>query len=135
VSLDYQSILKDAEHAVQGVKDPALKAVAFGKVIDALIGTSADHAVKRGRTAAPRRAPNGTKKKSGTSGVLQELADEDFFRSQRSLTELKNELANRGHHVPLTSLSGPMQALCKKRVLRREKKTVGNKQTYVYSNW
>jgi hypothetical protein len=135
MSVDFQSILKDAEQAVQGVKDPALKSVAFGKAIDALMGVSVGPHAKRGKAAVPRDAPSGPRKKSGTAGVLQELVDEEHFRSQRSLTDVKNELANRGHHVPLTSLSGPMQALCKKRVLRREKKIVGNKQTYVYSNW
>ncbi len=135
MSLDFQSIFKDAEQAVQGVKDPTLKAVAFGKVIDALMGTGSEQSAKRGKAVVSRRVPSVIKKKSGTSGAIQEFVDEEYFQSQRSLADVKNELANRGHHVPLTSLSGPMQALCKKRVLRREKKIVGNKQTYVYSNW
>jgi len=134
MSTDFQSIIKEAEQAVQSVKDPALKAVAFGKVIDALIGNDGSPPPRAERTRRGRHVPQGGKK-SGTSGVLQELVDRDFFGSQRSLSDIKTELANGGHHVPLTSLSGPMQALCKRRILRREKKTVGNKQTYVYSNW
>lgn len=141
MSLDFHSIIQKAEHAVQGVKDPALKAVAFGKVIDALVaGESpevagvAPRSVRREKRVKLRGASGGARK-LGTVGLLEELVGQDYFRSQRSLSDVKKELANGGHHVPLTSLSGPMQALCKKRVLRREKKTVGNKQTYVYSNW
>jgi hypothetical protein len=134
MSTDFQSIIKEAEQAVQLVKDPALKAVAFGKVIEALIGHDGSPSL-RPRRLQRRHGVAQAGKKSGTSGVLQELVDQEFFKSQRSLSDIKTELANGGHHVPITSLSGPMQALCKRRILRREKKTIGNKQTYVYSNW
>jgi len=49
---------------------------------------------------------------------------------------VKAELENRGHHIALTSLSGPLQKLTLKKQLRRQKtKTAGKKQTYSYSNW
>jgi hypothetical protein len=47
-------------------------------------------------------------------------------------------LANRGHHIPLTSLSGRLQSLTQERKLRRQKTAAsskGTKTTYAYSNW
>ncbi len=134
MSIDFQEIIQQAEHAVTGIKDPALKTVAFGKVIDALMAGGTKPVVKQKKHVGRQRMPNSAAR-MGTSGFLQEMVDQDYFRSQHALADVKEELANRGHHVPLTSLSGPMQSLCRRRVLRREKKKVGSKQTYVYSNW
>ena len=130
--MDFREIIQQAEHAVKAVKDPTLRAVAFGKVLDALmLGATAPGSK---REARPRSS--GGVKRFGTAGYLQELVQRDYFGEQRTLGDLKRELANGGHHVPLTSLSGPMQDLCRRRVLRREKrKTSGKKETFVYSNW
>jgi len=48
-----------------------------------------------------------------------------------ALTEVKVELENRGHHIPLTSLSGPLQQLCQGKELRRTR----SDGKFVYSNW
>jgi hypothetical protein len=134
--LDFQEIIQSAEEAVRSVKDPALKAVAFGKIIDALVGGKPGVQATVKAKAHHRSSSIRATKKAGTSGYLQELVGEDYFRTQRSLVDVKQELANRGHHVPLTSLSGPMQSLCKRRVLRREPKRInGKKSTFVYSTW
>ena len=67
---------------------------------------------------------------------MAELIGEGFFKEQRTLAQVKAELANRGHHVPQTSLSGPLQKLCQGKQLRRQRlKTDGEKTTYGYSNW
>jgi hypothetical protein len=39
------------------------------------------------------------------------MVDDGFFKKPKTISEVKAELENRGHHIPLTSLSGPMQAL------------------------
>ena len=136
MSLDFHEIIQRAEDAVKGVKDPALRAVAFGKIIDVLVGGKAGAGAKIKASAAARSSVARSRKKVGTAGYLQELVDEDYFKVQRSLRDVKQDLANRGHHVPLTSLSGPMQALCKRKALRREPKKInGKKPTFVYSNW
>jgi hypothetical protein len=136
MSFDFQEIVARAEEAVKGVKDPALKTVAFGKILDALVGGKAGAESRSNARASRRSSAARAKKKVGTSGYLQDLVGEDYFGVQRSLGDVKQELANRGHHVPLTSLSGPMQSLCKRRILRREaRKTSGKKPTFVYSNW
>ncbi len=64
------------------------------------------------------------------------MIGEGFFKKPKTITQVKAELENRGHHIPMTSLSGPLQTLCQQRVLRRQKgKTEGTKQIYAYSEW
>ena len=50
-----------------------------------------------------------------------------FSRSQRN-PEVKAELENRGHHIPV-SLSGPMQKLCKRRCCAGRNRTVRRSRT------
>lgn len=64
------------------------------------------------------------------------MIDEGFFKKPKTIAHVKAELENRGHHIPLTSLSGPLQKLCQRKKLRRQRlKTSGKKQTFAYSNW
>jgi hypothetical protein len=135
----YETLVAQAEKAVASVKDPELKRAAFEKVLDDLLATDAvaqQEAKPRGRKdVAPKRQPR-EKRARGPSGYLQELIDDGFFRKPKTISHVRAELGNRGHHIPLTSLSGPLQSLCKRRHLRRHKaKTTGNKQTYNYSEW
>ncbi|GMW05559.1 MAG: hypothetical protein QY320_08270 [Gammaproteobacteria bacterium] len=136
---DYSELVAQAENAVAGVKDPELKRIAFQKILDDLIadGTpaksrkTASSRKARGITGPPKRAPRG-----GPQAYVEELVAEDFFRKQKTIAQVKAELENRGHHIPLTSLSGPLQKLCQRKVLRRQRaKTSGKKQTFAYSRW
>jgi hypothetical protein len=134
----YADLVAQAEKAVSSVKDPELKRAAFEKVLDDLLTAGAPAQAK-----APARAPRGrteapaTRKRSrGPSGYIEELIEDGFFKKPKTISNVRAELGNRGHHIPLTSLSGPLQNLCKRRLLRRHKaKTSGNKQTYNYSEW
>ena len=136
---DYSELIAQAERAVEGVKDPELKRIAFQKVLDDLLSPAATPSArqasppKRQATDAPRpkRAA-----KTGTQTYLNELVEEGFFKKPKTITNVKAELENQGHHIPMTSLSGPLQRLCQRRVLRRQRlKTTGKKQTFAYSNW
>ena len=135
----YEELVVRAEKAVAAVKDPELRRVAFEKVLDDLLAafsSPAPAAASKGRSRKAAAKTPARKTPSGPSGYLREILDEGFFRSQKTIAQVKAELENRGHHIPLTSLSGPLQALCQRRVLRRQKKkTRGNKQTYSYSEW
>lgn len=135
----YETLVAQAEKAVASVKDPELKRAAFEKVLDDLLATdevSHEEAKPRGRKDAPPKRQSSEKRARGPSGYLQELIDDGFFRKPKTISHVRAELGNRGHHIPLTSLSGPLQSLCKRRKLRRHKaKTTGNKQTYNYSEW
>jgi hypothetical protein len=135
---DYPELVAQAEKAVAGVKDPELKRIAFQKVLEELLGGGGEAPVAR--KASKKKAPKaqGVKRAraGGPQGHLEELIDEGFFGKPKTITNVKAELENRGHHIPLTSLSGPLQRLCQRKKLRRQRlKTTGKKQAFAYSNW
>ncbi len=78
------------------------------------------------------------RKSTGPKGYVRELIDDGFFKKPKTIAEVKAELANRGHHIALTSLSGPLQTLCQDRLLRRHKAKLGDKAkkaSFNYSEW
>jgi seryl-tRNA synthetase len=144
---NYEDLVKQAERAVAPVKDPELKRIAFEKILDALLETpEADRDIEtrlnKGRAKRSGASKSvGTqktpKKRAGTAAYIEELIDEQFFAKPKTIAAVKAELGNRGHHIPLTSLSGPLQSLCQRKKLRREKNqsTDGGKKAFAYSNW
>jgi hypothetical protein len=62
------------------------------------------------------------------------LGEEGFFHSQRTLSEIRQELGARGWHYPVTTLSGAMQKLTRRRSLRRERVLVDRKRVWKYSD-
>ena len=86
-----------------------------------------------GSKPAPAKANSKIKTAAKTRptvpGLVDELKNEGFFKQPKTLGEIHKRLADLGHHYPLTGLSGPMQAQCKQRVLRRFKKD----RKYVYA--
>lgn len=135
---DYSALVGQAEAAVKAVKDPELRRVAFEKVLDNLLVSGGKPSKEKadGRSAKKAQSKAAPKKGSGPIGYVRELAKEGFFKKPKTITQVKTELGNRGHHIPLTSLSGPLQTLCQQRVFRRNMaKTTGNKQSFNYSEW
>ncbi len=136
---NYAELVAKAEEAVAAVKDPELKRIAFQKVLDDLLGANTTTEQPKRKAASKRSATSKKKRassKTGPQAYVRELAEEDFFKKPKTISQVKAELENRGHHIALTSLSGPLQKLCQKKVLRRQKlNTSGKKQTYAYSNW
>jgi superfamily II DNA/RNA helicase len=68
-------------------------------------------------------------KKGEIAHLIDSLRTEEFFTSPRGLGEIQKKLAELGHHYPVTTLSGPMQAQARTRNLRRFKKN--GKYVYV----
>ena len=128
------------------MKDPELRTVAFEKILATLLEGQTNTANQGGK-ARPVRSEgkpassagtSGRKKSGGPKAYVEALIDEGFFKKQRTITDVKAELANGGRHIALTSLSGPLQALTQERRLRRQKvaaKNGGSKTTYAYSDW
>jgi hypothetical protein len=128
----------EAEQAVQGVKDAELRRIAFQKVLEELLGggsSRSGHQVKGNHRAKKVNSKPPSKRKQPSAGpinYIRELVDEGFFKkTPRTIAETKDELRNHGHHLPVTSLSGPLQRLCQKKELRRHRDDGG----YVYSNY
>jgi len=145
---DYAAKAAEAEDAVKSVKDPELRRVAFEKILAHLL-EDAEGLVASGSTMKTKPVPSKARRsggpsnrapspKSGPKARVEDLVNEGYFRKQRTIADVKTELANRGHHIPLTSLSGPLQSLTRERRLRRQKVATngrGSKVTYAYSNW
>ena len=135
---DYSSLVAEAEEAVQSVKDPELRRIAFQRVLEELLGGGRRKG-GHNRQKQPRKKANRGAPKSGRGGpnaFLREMHEEGFFQKPKTITAVKVELENRGHHIPMTSLSGPLQRLCKVKVLRRQKtEGKGKKKPFGYSNW
>src|SRR5947209_6963712 len=113
----YSTLVAEAERAVASVVDPALKRAAFERVLNHLL--QADDAPRPSREKAKKtssKTPAGGRAgKGGPRPYTQELVDEGFFKKPKTIAEVRAELRNRGHHLPLTSLSGPLQILCQRR--------------------
>lgn len=144
----YGELVAQAEAAVASVKDAELRRVAFEKVLNDLLTdggpTTGSHgsATQRGSSKQrPRTGKTGARKSTkrpttGPQAYVEELVEEGFFKKQKTISEVKAELENRGHHIPLTSLSGPLQKLCQRKRLRRQKLDgEGKKKAFGYSNW
>ena len=113
---EYQQRISVAETAVADVADPQLKQVAFAKILEQLLSQSADErqpATASGRQTTRSRSlqrSHGTMSR-GPVGLIEALLEEQFFQQGKSLRDVQTELQNRGHRIPRTSLSGPLQAL------------------------
>lgn len=132
----YAELVAQAEKAVAAVKDAELRRVAFERILnDLLDGGGEAQNVKTARTKRPVKhttAKQPAKKRGGPQAYVEEMVDDGFFKKPKTISEVKAELENRGHHIPLTSLSGPMQKLCQKKLLRRQKP---DGKTFSYSIW
>lgn len=68
---------------------------------------------------SPKPRPKGDKIQ--IPDLIDELRAAEYFKTPRGLGEIQRKLADMGHHYPVTTLSGAMQAQAKKRILRRFK--------------
>ncbi len=138
----YAELVTQAEAATKAIKDPELRRVAFERVLDDLLsggGTTQKAGPRASKQVEPStRTPASRRKTSGPKGYVRELIGDGFFKKPKTIAEVKAELGNRGHHIALTSLSGPLQRLCQDRLLRRHKAKSGDKPkklTFNYSDW
>lgn len=85
--------------------------------------------LKEGRNASSK-AKTSVKKatRKGPQVLIGELADEDYFKSKRGISDIQKKLEEKGHIYPIERLSTPLLRLTRKRVLRRIKE----KDNWVY---
>jgi len=70
------------------------------------------------RTKAKKKTE---KKKESASDLIVDLKEEGFFEKPKTLGDISGALEERGFLYPVTSLSGIVLGLLKKRQLRRKK--------------
>lgn len=90
--------------------------------------TSAPHVPTglKKKTSSPARTAKSSRK--GPQTLLQELANEGWFKSKRTIGEAQKKLEEKGHIYAMTSLSTPLLRLTRSKVLRRLK----DKNGWVY---
>lgn len=126
---------KEAEKAVAQMEDGQIKVKAFEVILAHLLSSSATTEQRPGKitTMVEPKASRLSKKAKSASARVLVLRDEGFFRNQRSMGEVTEELAAHGWHYPLTSLSGTLQALAQRQELRRVRTKQGSKKVWLYS--
>lgn len=132
-------IRREAESAVAEMVDGELKVKAFEVILNHLLRpqdnsqtahTSSQHSAIRQDKKQPTKRVSASSK---TERILS-LKNEDYFSELRTIGQVRQELASRGWHYPLTALSGPLQELVQRRELRRQKMPEGKKKLWKYSN-
>src|ERR1700686_455017 len=105
---------KRAERAVEGMEEGPLKVAAFQTILAKLISDAAPS----DRTSAEVGTPRASVKQPGSlRGRVLTIKAGGFFKAQRGLGEVREELGSRGWHYPVTTLSGVMQGLVRQREL------------------
>jgi hypothetical protein len=127
-----------AEKAIEAMPDGELKVKAFEVILSHLLtGTAA--AVGRS-TSAETLAAEPEKEKPlkvaarSLSGRILVLRNEGFFKAQKSIGQIREELKAHGWYYPVTTLSGTLQAMAQKGHLRRERVRQGKRKVWLYSN-
>src|SRR5260370_21458529 len=119
-----------ATGAVENMTDTELRGRAFevilGRLLDAEVGSSRDTSAGGNQSPKVAKSARGSaipvlrnKTPKSCSERIFSLRDEGFFKSPRTLGEIRSELQMHGWAYPITSLSGPVQKLVQKRELRR----------------
>ena len=139
---NYKDIVAQAEKAVSSVSDPSLKQIAFQKVLDDLLKSTQEAEepvgpIKGSISPIKKKRENlRGSARGGPTQYIQELIGDGFFKKPKTISQVKAELGNRGHHIAINELSTPLVRLCRAKVLRRQKsKGLGEKNTYLYSTW
>jgi hypothetical protein len=130
---------KTAERAVSDMSDQALKLKAFEVILARLLAQHQKEDLGPKQDPKQRRAPNlvnvaGRSSENSKRGRILRLRENGFFEQQRTITELRDELRNRGWIYQLPSLSGPLQQLVQQGALRRALVNDGKKKIYKYVN-
>jgi hypothetical protein len=115
---------REAERAVHDMPEGELKTKAFETILRHLLSGTVGKGVERagGRNKAqPKQKVAGSKVPKTIRERVLFLKDEGFFGSQKSIAEIRQELKKNGWHHATTALSGPLQSLVQRRLLRRER--------------
>ena len=129
---------KQAEKAVAEMADGELKVKAFEVILNHLLGgrpgtQGPPPGDEKPASAKPKGVKEGASAKS-IAGRILVLRDEGFFKTQKTIGEVREELRAHGWHYPLTTLSGRLQGMVQQRKLRRERAKQANKKLWKYSN-
>lgn len=125
---------KQAEKAVEDMQDGEFKLKAFEVILNHLLSPGKAEVIKAPVPEKGEKIAIGTKEKETTAGRVLVLKDEGFMKTPKTIGQIRAELQAHGWHYPVTTLSGELINLVRKRKLRRTKEKIGKKEIYVYTN-
>ena len=127
---------REVESAVSGVKDPHLRGVIAGVIMQRIleaVGDNPTHAVVR-QVSLPSSDSGALIRKGGTQARIMELRSDSFFRDPRRLEEVLEELRVRGYHHNKSDVRMSLLRLARKKSLRRIPLGEGRQRMYLYVN-
>ena len=125
---------RDVESAVAAVKDPHLRGVIAGVIMQRILDEVDTN--ERGASATVSSASSSFSgdpaKKSGTQSRILDLRSDSFFREPRRLEEVLEELRIRGYHHNKSDVRMSLLRLARKKLLRRIALGEGRQRMYLY---
>jgi hypothetical protein len=127
---------REVESAVSGVKDPHLRGVIAGVIMQRILEEVGSN---EGRGSAPvwssKSSDSGNQvRKSSTQARILDLQSDSFFREPRRLEEVLEELRIRGYHHNQSDVRMSLLRLARKKSLRRIPLGEGRQRMYLYVN-
>jgi hypothetical protein len=125
---------REVESAVSAVKDPHLRGVIAGVIMQRIL----DEVDTNERSAsAPASAVSSSYsgdpvRKSGTQARILDLRSDRFFREPRRLEEVLEELRIKGYHHNKSDIRMSLLRLARKKLLRRIALGEGRQRMYLY---
>jgi hypothetical protein len=103
---------KQAEKAVQDMPDGEFKLKAFEVILNHLLAPGKAQLTSESQAEAPQRKAVVNEAEDSdaqsTQGRILVLKAEGFFKKPQSIGQTRSELAARGWHYPVTTLSGEL---------------------------
>ena len=127
---------RDVESAVAAVKDPHLRGVIAGvimqRILDEVDTNERGSSATISSSSASSSSSADPARKSGTQSRILDLRYDSFFREPRRLEEVLEELRIRGYHHNKSDVRMSLLRLARKKLLRRIALGEGRQRMYLY---
>jgi hypothetical protein len=125
---------REVESAVSAVKDPHLRRVIAGVIMERILVEAATDSGRASAAASPPSSTNATSsvKKTSTQARILDLRSDNFFRDPRRLEEVLEELRIKGYHHNKSDIRMSLLRLARKKLLRRIALGEGRQRMYLY---
>lgn len=124
-SASIRDAIGEAQSIVEGIQDPELRAVAFGRVLDyllvseSLVRSPGVIEVRKGPSRPVKGAPLSLR--PGPSAWVGSLLHEGFFSKPKTLSEVTESVRAQGHNIESKNVTDPLEKLVRSKLLRRER--------------
>ena len=123
---------REVESAVSTVKDPHLRGVIAGVIMQRILDEVDTNERGASATVSSASFSGDPARKSGTQSRILDLRSDNFFRQPRRLEEALEELRIRGYHHNKSDVRMSLLRLARKKLLRRIALGEGRQRMYLY---